>query len=388
MSKRKTEQFDAERAFKRARGEELQRFLTVCLEKLKKKILTNQNVTDMYYKKLLEFNFGIHSIAKKFTELKVSNPEIQHPAENDEKIRCAKHVNEDARHNNPAVVDVSLLLEKIITGLEYALEKKLYPQVQFCLSFLVCTRPNDFNCKKIRKNGDKSCRETHLFLHDVNYIDDTILGTLANLLPSKQHSKIQPFRLIPFICAPKHYKLVLEGFTFLQQKENIERPCYGGKAKFLKGLPCGPETVGFSEQGKKQDKNEWSRKSNLNQLMIETLGLADCLRNPEKCQWFVFNKTNARHFTACAVAQGILELDDDIMPSAAFRNSLGHELRSSADHSYDNIKCMNMPKYENILVKKIDPKIPLFVLGKEVTHGHYISCTHIEHKDDKKNNSK
>ena len=126
MSKRKTEQFDAERAFKRARGEELQRFLTVCLEKLKKKILTNQNVTDMYYKKLLEFNFGIHSIAKKFTELKVSNPEIQHPAENDEKIRCAKHVNEDARHNNPAVVDVSLLLEKVILGLRCIFHSSLY----------------------------------------------------------------------------------------------------------------------------------------------------------------------------------------------------------------------------------------------------------------------
>ena len=199
--------------------------------------------------------------------------------------------------------------------------------------------------------------------------------------------KNQPNHLVPFICDPKHYELVLEGFNFLQEKKNIDRPCYGGKKKYDSGCQCGPETVGFSEEGKKQDHLQWSR--TLNKHMIERIGLAESLLNPEKCPWFQFNKTNARHFTACALAQGILELDDDIMPSSAFRNGLGHEIRSAADYSYDNIKCTNMPKYEDVLVKKIDPKKPLVHLGGElVTCGHYISRKHIGHKGDKKNNLK
>ena len=48
-----------------------------------------------------------------------------------------------------------------------------------------------------------------------------------------------------------------------------------------------------------------------------------------------------------------------------------------------------MPKYEDVLVKKIDPKKPLVHLGGElVTCGHYISRKHIGHKGDKKNNLK
>jgi len=126
MPKRINEAAVADRAFKQARNNDVERFLEECLENLKKKKLTNQNVTDMYYKKLVEFNFGIHLIAKKFTEMKKTHPKIQHPQENDEKIRCAKHVNEDARHNNPAVVDVSLLLEKVILGLRCIFHSSLY----------------------------------------------------------------------------------------------------------------------------------------------------------------------------------------------------------------------------------------------------------------------
>ena len=218
--------------------------------------------------------------------------------------------------------------------------------------------------KKIRVNGDQSSSNTHLFLHNLSYGDDIIVGTLANLLPSKQHSKNQPNRLVPFICAPKHYELVLEGFNFLQEKKNIDRPCYGGKKNYNSGCSCGAETVDQTENGKTQDRLEWSR--TINPIMIEKLGLKACVKNPDKCPWFQFNKTNARHFTACALAQEILELDDDIMPNSAFRNGLGHEIRSAADHSYDNIKCTNIPKYDNILVKKIDPKQPLVLLGKQV----------------------
>ena len=137
----------------KARDNGVELCLADCLEKLKKRKITHEDFTNLYCQKLVEYRFNIHTIARKFTKIKKTNPEIRHPSENDEKIRRAKHANEDARHDNPAVLDVTLLLEKIIVGLKCALEKKLYPQIQFCLSFLVCTRPDDFNCKKIRTNG-------------------------------------------------------------------------------------------------------------------------------------------------------------------------------------------------------------------------------------------
>ena len=155
--------------------------------------------------------------------------------------------------------------------------------------------------------------------------------------------------------------VVIRGFNFLQEKENIDRACYGGKNDYLAGRACGPENV---------KSVEWNR--DIDKLMIDNLGLKNCVKNPKKCTWFKFTKTNGRHFTACAMGQGILNLDDDIMPNAAFRNALGHEIRSPADHSYDNIKCTNIPNYKNILVKKIDPNTPLVVNGKEVTSGHYV----------------
>ena len=362
MPKRKNEQTLAEKAFKKARDDELERFLEGCLKNYKEGKMTSDDVTNGYYEKLISFKIGMDAISTKFTELKKIHSEIKHPEKNNETRLARKHEREDYHHANPAVIDTTLLLEKAIQGLEYALEKKLYPQVQFCLSFLVCTRPQDLNCNKIRVNGSQSSNETNKFLHDISYKDDTILATLANLMPSKQYKEaLLPPRLVPFICDPKHYGLVMEGFNFLQEKENIDRACYGGKKKYLAGCACGPENV---------KSVEWNRK--IDKLMIENLGLLNCVKNPEKCEWFKFTKTNGRHFTACAMAQGILNLDDDIMPNAAFRNALGHEIRSPADHSYDNIKCTNIPKYDNILVKKIDPNTPLVVNGKQIESGHYV----------------
>ena len=363
MPKRKNEQTLADKAYKKARDDEIGRFLEGGLKNYKEGKMTSDDVTNAYYEKLISFKIGIDAIAQKFSELKKIHPEIKHPEKNNENRLARKHKREDDHHANPAVIDTTLLLEKVIEGLKYALEKKLYPQVQFCLSFLVCTRPHDFNGKKVRVNGSQSSNDTHVFLHDISYKDDTILATLANLLPSKQHqdAPLLPPRLVPFICDPQHYNLVMEGFNFLQEKENIERVCYGGKNDYLAGRACGPENV---------KSVEWNR--DIDKLMIDNLGLKNCVKNPKKCTWFKFTKKNGRHFTACAMGQGILNLDDDIMPNAAFRNALGHEIRSPADHSYDNIKCTNIPKYKNILVKKIDPKAPLFVNGKEITSGHYV----------------
>ena len=363
MPKRKNEQTLADKAFKKARDDELERFLAGCLKCYKEGNMTPDEVTTAYYEKLISFKIGMDAIATKFTKLKKKHPEIKHPERNNENRLARKHEREDDHHANPVVIDTTLLLEKVIEGLKYALEKKLYPQVQFCLSFLVCTRPHDFNGKKVRVNGSQSSNDTHVFLHDIPYKDDTIVATLANLLPSKQHQDALalPPRLVPFICDPQHYNLVMEGFNFLQEKENIERACYGGEKNYLAGRACGPENV---------KSVEWNR--DIDKLMIENLGLKNCVKNPKKCEWFKFTKTNGRHFTACAMAQGILNLDDDIMPNAAFRNALGHEIRSPADHSYDNIKCTNIPKYKNILVKKIDPNTPLVVNGKQITSGHYV----------------
>jgi len=168
MPKRKNEQTLADKAFKKARDDELERFLEGCLKNYKEGNMTPDEVTNAYYEKLIFFKIGIDAIATKFTELKKKHPEIKHPEKNNENRLARKHKREDDHHANPAVIDTTLLLEKAIQGLEYALEKKLYPQVQFCLSFLVCTRPQDFNCKKIRVNGSQSSNETHVFLHDIS----------------------------------------------------------------------------------------------------------------------------------------------------------------------------------------------------------------------------
>ena len=61
------------------------------------------------------------AIATKFTKLKKKHPEIKHPEKNNENRTARKHKREDDHHANPAVIDMTLLLEKVIEGLKYAL---------------------------------------------------------------------------------------------------------------------------------------------------------------------------------------------------------------------------------------------------------------------------
>ena len=70
MPKRKNEQTLADKAFKKARDDELERFLEGCLKKYKEGNLTSDYVTYAYYEKLLSFKIGIDAIARKFSELK------------------------------------------------------------------------------------------------------------------------------------------------------------------------------------------------------------------------------------------------------------------------------------------------------------------------------
>ena len=109
------------KAFKKARDDELGRYLEGCLKNYKEGNMTSDDVTNAYYEKLISFKIGIDAIAQKFSELKKKHPEIKHPEKNNENRTARKHKREDDHHANPAVIDTTLLLEKVIEGLKYAL---------------------------------------------------------------------------------------------------------------------------------------------------------------------------------------------------------------------------------------------------------------------------
>ena len=88
-----------------------------------------------------------------------------------------------ARFDEPIVVNTATLLNFIVEGLRTGLQKKQCPQILFCLSYLIGLRPNDLNILKVRQNGEQ------VSLQDIVLLEDNNMGTLVNMLPSKQQRK-------------------------------------------------------------------------------------------------------------------------------------------------------------------------------------------------------
>ena len=54
------------------------------------------------------------------------------------------------RMNDPIIIQTDKLISTIVSGLRDGIERRQYPQVIFCLNYLIALRPNDLNRGHVR----------------------------------------------------------------------------------------------------------------------------------------------------------------------------------------------------------------------------------------------
>jgi hypothetical protein len=231
-----------------------------------------------------------------------------------------------ARMEKPIIMMADKLIGLIVVGLKDGIERKQYPQVIFCLNYLIALRPNDLNRGHIRVGvcrngvipGDHIMCQEHLFNKQ------KIVGTLLNKNPSKFKAKheILSYSTV-YICDPADYELLERGIAFVQNQENATIPCTGRVSQYLANQPSGATTS-----------QEWGNcRKGVMKAMIERLQLNTCV-----VQWashkFGFTKQLGRGFVASCVEQGRFKLEQGLAPLKSVELLLGHEKLSSSNVCY------------------------------------------------------
>ena len=288
--------------------------------------------------------------------------QIKEPNENKESVKLQCELSKQNKREDQVIINATLLIEKIIQGLKEGLRYEIYPQVLFCMNFILCGRANDLNIKRIREDGTHSSKETHFVLENCIYKEEEIIGTIVNLLTSKNQNKNHVKEIsLPMICHPEHYGLVKQGLEFLMTEEKADMKCYSS-VKFYKNKDkCGAPKF---KDGQRQ--NEWK---NIRKVMIKHLELRDAIvKSPEK--WtFDFQNCTGRDFVASFVADGSFE-KGSLGNNVVHETVLGHTYESSANGAYEKIKLQNMPTY-NVILKKIDE--PLKIGDRSISTGLYLT---------------
>ena len=267
-------------------------------------------------------------------------------------LEAVKQENEDKerkRLNEKLVVDFTLVMNAAIKGLHLGIQHKIYPQVLFCLSCLVCTRPNDMNGKHKRTNGQVFSPETTI-LHE----KDGVLS-LIKLKPSKQKNGTDyPPEITPFLCDTEHYDLCKEAFQFLQDEENIERDCYSSYDKYQRNEPCGPCTQAcqWRKSGRTvPDLYEcMCLKLGFDTAVIESSGFEDKMGREKKFRWRPYD---ARRFSASAFEDGRCSYGYGTRKKRkhTVNSVLGHVSNTNADEQYLTMQLDNMPVLEDLSLK-------------------------------------
>ena len=62
-----------------------------------------------------------------------------------ERLKAQETARMAERDNNPAIIEFTVLMPKLIQALKDGLQHKQAPQVLFCLNYIIGLRPNDLN---------------------------------------------------------------------------------------------------------------------------------------------------------------------------------------------------------------------------------------------------
>jgi hypothetical protein len=230
------------------------------------------------------------------------------------------------RIEDPIVIDADKLIELMVNGLRDGITRKQYPQIVFCLNYLIALRPNDLNKGHVRINSprDGVLPIDHVIAHG-KFNDFDVCGTILNNNPSKfieGKRSIVAYSTV-FICPIADYEVVEQGIAFVQNEENISVPCTGYVDHYLKDLPCGPTTS-----------QQWgSARAGIMKCMVDRLKLNTAVRNWASHK-FGFTKQLGRGFVASCVEQGRFELDTGLTPMKSVELLLGHEKLSSSNVCY------------------------------------------------------
>ena len=96
------------------------------------------------------------------------------------------------RMEKPIVMMADKLIGLVVAGVKDRIERKQYPQVIFCLNYLIALRPNDLNRGHVRvevgRNGEQSSGVIpgdHVVCRELLFNNQKICGTLLNNILSK-----------------------------------------------------------------------------------------------------------------------------------------------------------------------------------------------------------
>jgi len=347
------------------------------IESLRKRMRDGENKTKLqtelgqeYYIYLKEHKkFKPNTIQKKFRSKEKLNIDldfkIKEPEENQNLVKTQAEKAKQSKREDQVIIDATILIDRIIDGLKEALKYEIYPQVLFCMNFLLCGRANDLNIKRIRGDGAHSSKDTHFVLENYIYKGQEIIGTVVNLLTSKNQNKNHVKEIsLPMICHPKEYGLVKQGLEFLMDQEKANFFCYASQKSFKSKDKCG--AAKFNEGG--QRKNEWKH---IRACMVTRLKLKDAIIKLPENRVFYFTNSTGRDFNASFVSDNCFE-KGGMGNNVASELVLGHVHDSSVNASYEKIKLKNVPKYD-VVLKKIDPTEPLKIGHRSIANGLYLT---------------
>ena len=236
------------------------------------------------------------------------------------------------RMETPIVIMADKLIGLVVAGVKDGIERKQYPQVIFCLTYLIALRHNDLNRGHVGvgvgRNGEQSSGVIpgdHVVCRELLFNNQKICGTLLNNNPSKfvvAKRDVLSYSTV-FICDPADYELLERGVAYVQNQENADIPCTGRVSQYLKDEPSGATTC-----------QEWGNcRRGIMKAMIERLRLNTCVVTWASHE-FGFTKQLGRGFVASCVEQGRFKLEQGLAPLKSVELLLGHEKLSSSNVCY------------------------------------------------------
>ena len=289
-----------------------------------------------------------------------------------EMVALCKQVTEVERANvgrrfvRPARIDSPRLIKLAVDGVRDGMERKQVPQVLFCLNYLIGLRPNDLNPAFERRWTASASATTHVIV-DALTNNEPLVGTLANLLPSKVKRGDDPttrLHTTVFICPPADYPLMREALAFVF--ENGKRwPCTTKIRDYRSDVPCGGLRTGL----------EWGRSpsTGVNKAMLERLGFVETVEDWGSVRPN-FTRALGRSFVASCVEQGIFEFGGDLRPFRAVELLLGHMQLSSNNINYLKL-CCRPERYQGIKLHETTPEAPVVAGDKTVKYGVHLRPT-------------
>ena len=254
------------------------------------------------------------------------------PRELYQRASVIEHSRVAARMEKPIVMMADKLIELVVAGVKDGIERKQYPQVIFCLNYLIALRPNDLNRGHVRVGAGRIGEQLsgvipgdHTVCQELFFKNNKICGTLLNKNPSKfvvAKRAVLSYSTV-FISDPADYELLERGVAYVQNEENASIPCTGRVNQYMANEPSGATSC-----------QEWGNcRRGIMKAMIARLQLNTCVVSWASHK-FGFTKQLGRGFVASCVEQGRFKLEQGLAPLKSVELLLGHEKLSSSNVCY------------------------------------------------------